>query len=242
MSIQLEIERFRSDLYRAGTDSQEAQTICDALLGDINEMLVELVSNNVSSALDYALEIGADEFVDDIQVLPDYNGVYTISSHSGNLDYSKDAQEMLPNLLKNAEVSKDGSRHKVIPMQKKDVQVQQSMFNMLQARKDAQDAARDALRKHTADKRLGVAAAIREDLSRQLGAIHTSKQATSTRSSDVEFRTASDKQDPHTSWVIPAKQADMTDYIRDLNRQLVDASLAGISNIIDSYYSSYVRT
>jgi len=238
MSVHLTIERLRFSLSNIGLPNIDIQYICDAANNDINAILLDVVSNAANQAIDYAIEIGANEFVDDIQILPDANGYYSISTHSGTMDYSKQAQEMLPHLLKNAKTSKDGHRYKVIPIRKKSNQVQQSMFSALQDRQDNIDELRATL--NTKNRKTGIADALRESLSKQASAAKAARKFEGSKTGNVEFRTASDKQDPHSSWVIPEKKLDMTEYVHELNNQIANSVSNAISDIIDSYYESYI--
>lgn len=238
MSVYLELERLRFSLSNIGLPTTDIQNIYDAANGDINEVLLDIVSNAANQAIDYALEIGANEFMDDIQVLPDASGYYSISTHSGITDYSRSAQEMLPHLLKNAKTSNDGHRYKVIPIRKKDSQVQQSMFSALQARQDNIDEARMAIRAQS--RKSGIADLLNTNLSKQASIAKAAKRVDSGRTGEVEFRTASDRQDPHNSWVIPGKKIDMTEYIQELNRRIADAANSAVNDIIDSYYVLYI--
>jgi hypothetical protein len=241
MSVQLEVERLRFSLSRSQLPNNDIQNICDAATKDINEVLLDIVSNAVNEAIDYALEIEANDFIDDVQVLPDADGLYRISTHSGILDYSKDSQQMLPKLLQNAKTSKDGHKYKVIPIPKKEIKVEHSMFSVLQARQDAVDTARAALREQATNRKLGIAEALRTNLSQQVAAAHTSRGSSKGSIGGVEFKTVSDKQDASKSWVIPEKSADMTDYIDGLNRRMADTARSAIEELLESYYTSYME-
>jgi hypothetical protein len=235
----MDIERLRFSLSRTGLSNTEIQYICDSATGAINQVLLDIVSGAVSEAIDYALGIGADEFIDDVQVLPDSSGLYQISTHSGNLDYSKDAKEMLPLLLKNAKISQDGHRYKTIPIQKKENQVEHSMFSVLQSRQDVLDEARTALSERIASRKQQLGDALKINLSKQVSAAHTVRDAAKVKTGEVEFKTASDRQDPSTAWVIPEKNADMSDYISQLNQKILDQGRESVRNLVDYYQSQY---
>jgi len=241
MSVHLDIERLRFALSRNQVPNIEIQYICDNATGEINEALLSIVSGAVGEALDYAVNIGADGFIDDVQILPDSNGLYQISTHSGIMDYSKDKEEMLPHLLKNAKTAQDGSRYKVIPIPQKDTKVEHSMFSVLQSRQDAQDDARAALRDRVNNKRAGITDVLQANLAKQASAANTVRSTSHVKSGTVEFRTASDKQDASKAWVIPEKEADMSEYVQDLNRRILDQARDVIKSVVDSYYSSYVE-
>lgn len=241
MGVQLDIERLRFDLSQSGMNSQDVFRICDDVTKEINEYIANLISNAITEAIDHALNIGADDFIDDIQVLEDSNGIYQISSRTGNLDYSQDPKEMLPHLLKNADINQHGDRYKIIPIQQKSNQVEHSMFSMMQKRQDLQDDARDALRDRAMSKRAGLVETINSNLAKQAFIAKTEREARNEKSGDVEFRTASSRQDASKSWVIPAKEADMTDFIKELNMTILQQSNDGIDSIINEYYSIYME-
>ena len=241
MSAHLHISRLRSELSLNGLSSLESQYICDEAEDRINEAVLSIVSNAVNSAIDYAVNIGANDFVEDVQIVPDSNGLYQISTHSGMLDYSKPEQQMLSKLLSNADTSADGHRYKVIPIPQKDTRVEQSMFSMLQNRQDSIDNSRAALREQAKNRKTDIGSALKESIAQQAAAVRATREAAKTKTGPVEFRTASDRQDPLKAWVIPEKEADMTDYIQDANKSIIDQSNQAISEIMDSYYSSYGR-
>jgi hypothetical protein len=51
----------------------------------------------------------------------------------------------------------------------------------------------------------------------------------------TQFRTASDKQDPNSKWVRPAKKADMTEKLEQINNQLQDRIDDAIRYIMAQY-------
>jgi hypothetical protein len=242
MGVILDIEYLRSALVRNQIPNIEIQYICDDVTGEINEALLSIVSNAVGEALDYAVSIGADGFVDDIQILPDSNGLYQISTHSGIMDYSKDKKEMLQHLLKNAKTAQDGSRYKVIPISQKHTKVEHSMFSVLQSRQDSIDDARATLKDRANNRRAGITDVLQANLAKQVSAAHGAHSDSRVKSGTTEFRTASDKQDASTAWVIPEKEADMSEYVQDLNQLILTQAQEAIDSIIDSYYSLYVET
>lgn len=236
MAIQVEIDRLRSYLTSVGYDYNAVYSICDHFTQVLNESVFDVVSGAVDEALDHAINIGADEFVNDIQVLPDANGYYSISSHSGTLDYSTKSVQMLPHLLKNAKISSDGSRHKVIPVRGK---TESSMFSMLQSKQDTIDNARTAMRNRAKERRAEITSSLQEYASQRSRAMSSISEPVEPNSGQVNFRTASDKQDPNTSWVIPGKDADMTSYIYELNSRILTMSEQAVSDVASSFYQEY---
>ena len=240
MSASLEIQKLRLSLRQNGDmDFSTIDSICDEATEAINNTVVSIVSEAVSEAIDYALSIGAKEFIDDIQVLPNSSGIYQISTHSGILDYSKDSVQNLPNLLQNAKVSESGHRYKVIPIQQKDSKVERSMFSMLQAQQDNIDEARNAIRKQAGHRKANLTEQLNDSLSRQITGAKATANIPTTRSGPIEFRTATDRQDSSSAWVIPRKEMNMEMYIQDLNRKLLTHTEHVIIRITDEYSSMY---
>ena len=54
-----------------------------------------------------------------------------------------------------------------------------------------------------------------------------------------EFRTASEKQDPDTTWVIPAKEMDMTGYLMDMNKRIQENIYQSVAFIVESYEKEF---
>lgn len=237
MSIQTEVDRFRSYLTSIDYAYNDIYAICDELTIAINEGVFDIVSGAVDEALDYAISIKADEFVDDIQVLPDASGYYSISSRSGTLDYSKESQRMLPHLLKNAETGSSGNRYKVIPV--KGARVQSSMFSMLQQKQDEMDEARIAIRNKAKERKADITGSLQEYALKRTNSISSANKAVESAAGQPNFRTASDKQDPSTSWVLPEKDIDMTSYIHELNSRILTMSDQTVSDIVNSFYKEY---
>jgi hypothetical protein len=148
---------------------------------------------------------------------------------------------MLSKLLTNANTSADGHRYKVIPIEQKENRVEQSMFSMLQNRQNAINASREILREQIGSRKLSIESAIRENIAQQASVIRVIGEVKKSKTGHKEFRTASDRQDPLKAWVIPEKEADLTDYIQDTNKSIIDQSNQVIDEIINSYYSSYGR-
>lgn len=245
MNLDLELDKLRYELRSHDWLDTEIDSICDMASDDFNEIILDVVSNAVAEAVDFATDLGAEEFVDEVQVTPDANGFFRISTHSGRTDFSRERQQMLPHLLKNAETSETGHRYKVIPVtQKQENKVELSMFSVLQARQNAIDSARAALRDKMGGSRSArantMADAFRQSMHGQL-ATKRRELKVSTPKSEVTFRTASDKQNPATSWVIPEKDMDMTSYLTELNQRIAETITDSVKIILDSYRAQYMQ-
>jgi len=239
-SIYSETEGLRSYL-SARYSYREVENICDDFANAINSAVLEISSSGIRSAIDAALDMGADEFIEDMTIMQDGSGFGLISSHSGNLDYTRPEKRMLPNLLQNAKTSQDGHRYKVIPMHEKSKKVVHSMFEQMREQQSSNDLARSALRARGQQRRNEIAGALQESMSLQR---HAAGAVSVTESSGGDmgpksFRTASDKQDPATAWVIPEKNMDLTDTIREINTSIAAQCEQAIAEIAKSYYAAY---
>jgi hypothetical protein len=220
--------------------NQEIQYTCDSAIGEIHSAVSNIIDGAINSAVNHAIEIGADGFIDEIQILENSDGIYQISTHSGILDYSIEEKQMLPALLSNAKTSKDGSKYKVIPIRDKGTPTPRSSFSVSQLQQDGIDESRAALRDVAASKRLGITDTLKANLSKQAADMRAAHTNHSDRTGTLNFRTATDKQDPSTAWVIPRKEIDMTDFISDLNRQIDSDSRESTTQILNNYYYRYV--
>lgn len=259
-----EINRLRSFLGQRGWMQSEIDEICDLAANDINEVILDIVSNAIAEITDYAIDIGAEEFIEDIDIIDTGSG-YMISTISGKTDYSIREMRMLPDLVKNGEVSADGDRYRVIPiggrssgnrddsaresistvehnkfegrqardifaiLQQKDSVLQQARRNINQNALNNRSERAQKLANHWKD--------IIKNKAQQRAISVQSKRAE--RAANPEFRTASEKQDPQTQWVIPAKEMDMTGYIMDTNKRIQDDIYESVTLVISSYEKEF---
>jgi hypothetical protein len=259
-----EINRLRSFLGQRGWMQSEIDEICDLVANDINEVILDIVSNAIAETTDYALDIGAEEFIEDIDIIDTGSG-YMISTISGKTDYSVPEMKMLPDLVKNGEVSADGDRYRVIPIggrssDNRDDNAQEGIstvgrnkfenrqardiFTMLQQKDATLQQARRNINQNALNNRSQRAQALAShwrDVIKSRTQQHTSSVQSKRAGQDAnpEFRTASEKQDPQTQWVIPAKEMDMTGYIMDMNKRIQDGIYESVMFIISSYEKEF---
>lgn len=243
-----ELNRLRWSLSNKDWLPNEVDEIVDQASTDVNNAILDVVSNAVAEATDYAIEIGADDFVEDIDVV-DVGGGFQIVTKSGKTDYTKPARQMLPDLLKNAKVAEDGSRYKVIPVgaRNKSVTPQKDIFSAMRATMEAQREARANLLQNNLDQRSARAQAMAKEfrniVDQRLQMLHQRRsQRTDTgthNTGKVDFATASSKQDPTTQWVIPEEKMDMTGYIMDMNKRIEESIYESVSFIIQSYEQEF---
>jgi hypothetical protein len=231
-----ELDRLRWDLNSKNYDSAYIDMILESAAQAINESIVDIVTTATAEAVIFAEDIGAEDFISDVDVFED-GYIYKIGTRSGQTDFSIDRVENLPNLLKNAETAKDGTRYKVIPITDKNEKpkIGASMFESMKAQQRIQVAKKDAMLAEGRDRTIrakSVADSVRQSLNRSMPARAKEGRATS-------FRTATSKQDPSTQWVIPEIDRDMTQYLYDLNHRIDMDIQQAITMILSSYQREY---
>lgn len=238
-----EINRLRSYLGQRNWMPNEIDGILDLASNDINEIILDIVSNAVAEATDYAMDIGAEEFIEDLDVI-EVGGGFMISTVSGKTDYSIPERKMLNNLLKNAEVSEDGNRYKVIPVGGiKKTSQSRDIFSVMRQRDSVLQEARSALNNQALNNRSAraqtMAGHFRNIIANKMSERMVSKPRVTETRVKPEFRTASDKQDENTQWVIPAKEMDLTGYLMDMNKRIQDSIYSSVMFIIESYEKEF---
>ncbi len=237
-----EVMRLRAYLGSQGWYPQEIDDICDLAYADINEVMLDVVSNAVATATEHAEELGAFEFIDEMDVIEIGSG-FMVSTISGRTDYSTPEHQMLPDLLRGGKVSEDGSRYRVIPIGgDRTSTTPKNIFATMQQQQLDQSEARASLIENNMDKRSAraqqMASHFRDLINRRRGSSEN-KRSNSRSSGDVQFRTASDKQDATTQWVQPAVDMDMTEFLMDLNRGIEETLHESIILIIQTYEKEF---
>ena len=236
-----ELNRLRYELRQKGLSLSEVDELCDSASQDINELILDITSNAIESAIAYAEDIGAEAFISDMDII-DVGGGYMISTRSGVTNFSIPERKMLPDLVKNGKTSEDGNKYKVIPITKKqEEQVITDIFTV-QKQRDAQiNHIRSTINNKSIDR--SERAKMMADEWRKSININMSsrpaKRKIEVKSADVVFRTASESQDPNTSWIYPAKDMDMTGFLMDLNKKMQQDVYFSVINVIQAYSRSY---
>lgn len=234
-----EIQKLRFYLQSKDISYADIDRVCDAAATDLNEVVLSVVSEAMVDAVNYAESIGADEFIEDIDII-ESGGVFAITTRSGKTNYSKPEVKNLQNLLKNGKVSKDGSRYRVIPLSDSDnrQKIGKSIFEdqaILQSKiQAARDALTESMGRGSNKDTKGMVKAFRNMISSNMQS-RKSFYTLSAPTGKPKFRTASDKQDPNTSWVIPAKNIDMTSYLMTINSKIIDDVRSISLKVISEY-------
>jgi len=151
-----------------------------------------------------------DDFVQQLRATR-FGSDYKIVTNSGQTDFTVPPFPMLPKLLKNAKVAKDGSLYKVIPV-----------------------------KQNPKKKRAITTVDIMRQINESRRASKEAKKAEKDSSGEVNFRTASSKQDANTKWVHPGKEGDMTQKLRDINARMGLAIDRIIQDTIDKHRGDWV--
>lgn len=191
-----------------GLDSQTIDSMVKDATEELHGIVNDIVESAVREAEDYGSSIGAEEFLAQIKLNVN-SGYLEISTDSGMTDFSQPAYPMLPWLLKNAKVSKDGTRYAVIPVG--------GSSSSSKPRPQARDisAGLNAMSQGSSS-----SSAMAEEMANafRLGSSSSiTERQRSASTEKPEFRTASSKQDPTKQWVLPPKSLDMTGTLMTIN-------------------------
>ena len=237
INVDFELDRLKDDLRWKGYNINDVDHVVNLARQDVYDAIQDIVDNAMLEAAQIGEAIGADDFVEQLQVTRK-GGNYHIATLTGKTDFSEPPFPMLPKLLKNAKTSKKGVRYQHIPIKEKQgvnsnildmrARAAQERKEEVQRRKQERDNARrsGSFRGTTPITGLSKAKAYLES---------KRQQAASNRTGAVTFRTATSKQDPSTKWVRPEKKMDMTGVLRDINDR-IDRDIESVTlSIIENY-------
>ena len=236
-----EIDRLKQTLIWKGLDPRHAETVSNLAASDIAEAISELTLNAIAEATQIGENLGIDDFASQIRAISTGNTVMIVTD-SGKTDFSTPSVHMLPHLLKNAKVAKDGSLYKVIPIRgKKNSPKGMSSADAAIDMQQAQSIARASLKNKTVvtsgdplqSSHLFSGLAQAKDFIASKKKVK--QEASATPTGPQEFRTATSKQDSNTSWVLPPKERDMTIVLTDINRQLERDIVTTVTSIVRQY-------
>jgi hypothetical protein len=231
-----EIARLRQRLRFKGLSDSVIDSICDEAAAEISATTADLLADAMNEAVNAGGDAMSIDFIDELRAKR-FGPTFQITTDSGNTDFSQAPFPMLPRLLKNAKVAKDGSLYKVIPIKQKAGEshphiaktTEAAMQNINNARQAAKQATVEEHRDHASVdtmKGMSTVAAMQ-----QISKVKSPKKH-ETNGPAINFRTASSKQDPNTQWVHPGRKADMTGALNNINANLQDAVDKAIDDII----------
>lgn len=206
----LEIQKLRNTLSSTNIVNRwQIDTICDSISRKIDEQTQAIVMAAIHQAVAYATDIGADRFIDEVKVVPVGN-TFKIITISGDLDFSQDAIQNLPNLLK-------GRDSRVIPITDTKTIRKTNLMDMISSvNKSVEKYSQTSLTVDSSPNCFDLT----KNLVSQMNARKILLQKTKQQIGQTRFRTASKNQDPNVSWVIPKRNLDMTDFINNLNADM----------------------
>lgn len=249
---EFELQRLKRTMSIKGFLDEEISYVVDLARQDIETAIDNLVSNAVQAAADAGMSKDAYDFVEQLEIKRTQGNV-EIATTSGQTDFSLPPFPMLPNLLKNAKTAKDGSKYKVIPVGGNSSgpkpsrrltsysslsDVQQEINQQRQAERESRRLALKEARELTfTGQSAGVFSGLQK--ARQFlknRQVEEQQEEIKPKGQDeVQFRTASSKQNPAQDWVLPAVDRDMSKILSEINRQL-DADIhSTVLNIVRQY-------
>lgn len=213
INLFLELEKLRALLTNKGIDRDTVDSIVKQAEAEIAAALREQLDSAVELAVQSGVQKDSPEFINEVRPRPD---AFVIETESGSTDFSEPPLPMLDKLLaRGTKPMRDGSGvYRVIPVGAPSSSPKQPIHASIF---DAQKAM--YAKQHEESLNLYKKKAPRE--------------------SKVNFRTATSKQNRNTQWVLPAKEKDFTEDIRDINELLRESHDDIITRIIREYEESF---
>lgn len=234
LDARAEIDTLRQRLRMKNISERIVDSICDNAARDISTIAVDLLANAAEEAVRAGQSSKSVDFISEIAVT-EHGGQFMIDTMTGQHDFSEPPFPMLPKLLKNAKIAKDGSLYKVIPIRTKGIKTNNSRLNVtteaaLKGINDARVAAkqeRDAM-KEKLNTSLSPDAMKGMSTFAALQAINAARKSFPTmreKSTEpvIAYRTASSKQDATAKWVNPGTDANMDSALHGINARLQDS-------------------
>jgi len=236
-----EITRLRQSLRFKNLPEAIIDSICDEVAMEISDITTDLLAGAMSEAVEAGQ---STNFVEEIRATRN-GSMFSITTQSGKTDFSEAPFPMLPKMLVNAKVAKDGSLYKVIPLKQKTSAPGRTQIFSEQALKDIENARKMAKSDRTNQNRGSSSPDAMKgmDTMAAMQVISKSRQkiekASNASVQHVEFRTVSSKQDANTQWVHPGKKEDMGPVLRNINANLHDAIDNAIMEVIRKHEGEY---
>lgn len=238
-----ELDRLKSSLRLKNLSEQMAQEICLEASAEISDAVIDLITEAMSNAVSAGADLNSSDFVKEVMSVR-RGQAFEVVTKSGREDFSEPPFPMLPKLLGNAKVAKDGSLFKVIPLKEKSsssslaVTTEEAFKNINSNRETLKEQRRAKIKEgktgsiNPFDGMDGIGPMLAASSSEH-------KKIKETQSGPINFKTASSKQDKNSMWVKPAKNADLTDKLRDINNDLQYSIDSAIEQILRKYGDMY---
>jgi hypothetical protein len=212
-NILFELDRLRNRLHSKGLDSVTVERIMQEATNEIRDAFEYQGEAAMQLAIEQGVEKRSPEFINELRL--NYVNM-ELTTDSGNMDFSTPPYPNLHNLLRGAKPIKDGSGvYKVIPVGKPGHNRPKTSTNIYDVHKKI-----DAERAETARSN------------------HTAISPKGSKG-EQQYRTATSKQSAMKSWVIPAKNKDFSEDVKNLNTTLTKTMDDIVSDIIKSYEESF---
>lgn len=241
-----EIDMLRQRLRMKNLSEKIVDLICDEASRDISIATSDILADAMNEAVNVGGDVGSADFIDELKAVRT-GPSFEIITDSGRTDFSEPPFPMLPKLLKNAKVAKDGSLYKVIPIKQKTTNQQKSVTTEA-AYENINNARRIAKEQRDADQQTNRGFSSPDamkgmDTFTAMQSINRSRQKEQRGGQSngpvIDFRTASSKQDASTQWVRPGKMRDVSGPLREINMNMHDNIDRTISDIIRQYEDGY---
>lgn len=241
-----ELDRLRQRLRMKNLPESIVDQICDEASREISEITSDLLADAMNEAVNAGGDAMSEEFIDEIRAVRS-GASFDIITDSGSTDFSEPPFPMLPRLLKNAKVAKDGSLYKVIPLQRKGIKNEKSITPTTEAAFRRIESARVRAKEDKGETQRSYASpdALKGmDTMSAMQAISSTRQKQPTphnksKEPVVDFRTASSKQDQSTQWVYPGKKVDMSGALQNINANLHDSIDKAVEEVIRKHEGLY---
>lgn len=241
-----EISKLRQRLRFKNLSETIIDSICDEVSAEISHITSDLLADAMNEAVNLGGDIQSIEFIDEIRAVRS-GPSFDIVTDSGKTDFSEPPFPMLPSLLKNAKIAKDGSLYKVIPIKQKGKGPKQNMVptteaayrNIESARRRAKEDQGETDRGSTspdAFKGMDTLAAMQAISKARQKSTKIKEKSTEPA---VTFRTASSKQNASTQWVHPGRNVDMSPALANLNANLHDSIDRAVMDVIRKHEDMY---
>lgn len=238
-----ELDRLKNSLKLKNVPEHLAQDICREASAEISDIVIDLISDAMSDAVSAGADVNSSDFIK--EVMSARSGqAFQIITKSGREDFSEPPFPMLPKLLKRAQVAKDGSLFKVIPLKQKSstsslAVTTEEAFKNINSNRDVLKQQRRARIQESKAGSINPFEGLEGVEPMLASSRNESKKVKETQSGPVNFKTASSKQDPGSQWVKPGKKADLTDKLMNINNNLQYNIDDAINQIIRKYGDMY---
>lgn len=213
VNLYLELQRLKANLINKGLDESSVEVILEKAEIEINMRLQSEMDSAVDNAVQSGVQKDSADFINELRPRP---GAFQLETESGITDFSEPPYPMLDRLLaKGAKPMKDGSGvYKVIPVGGSSKQPKRPIATSIF---DAQKA---------------ISAERYETAVTQYNKIRP-------KGSKVEFRTATSKQSRNTKWVLPEKEKNFTEDLKQINNLLEESHDSIVMDTIRQYEENF---